>query len=133
LTRVGRIAWFWSTLNQALLDQARRLPEEATALQKLEELDFAGYRRLMQFLDAPANITPSAYADVRRKRPNASTIARGPREWSDRERTEFEAEVRDVAERLGYEWRTDKLSKEPRERARSPILDRAARLLRGAA
>jgi hypothetical protein len=110
LTRVGKIAWFWSALNGAMLDQASRLPPDAAMLQKLEDLDFPAYRRLMDFLGAPANLTEADYAGVRRRRPNASSVERGPRDWSDAERSEFESEVRVMAERLGYEWRVERLT-----------------------
>lgn len=137
LTRVGKISWFWNALNQALLDQAAAMPAHAAALQKLEDLDFEAYRSLMRFLGAPANLTEADFVAVRRKRPNASAVERGPHQWSDLERKEFEAEVKGMAERLGYEWNTDALIREPApSRTRSklanvrPILRRVASRMR---
>lgn len=137
LTRVGKVAWYWSTLNQALLDQASSLPPGTATLQKLEDFDYEAYLSLMHFLGAPANISKDRYTDVRRQRPNASHVERGVHEWSDIERLEFETETRAMAEQLGYEWKTRELSREslsPRRRSKlssvRPLLRRAADRLR---
>ena len=114
-----------------MLDQASRLPPDAALLQKLERFDFPSYRRLMEFLGAPANLTEADYASIRRRRPNASSVERGPPDWSDAERSEFESEVRVMAERLGYEWRLDELAKQPvGARPRGGSLRRVASLFR---
>lgn len=118
LTRVGKIAWYWSRLNAELLQQAERLPRGAALLQKLEDLDFATFCTMRDFLGAPKNLNESRFRDVLRRRPNASRPAYTARNWSPLERHEFESEVRDVAERLGYAWRLDDIRELSRPRPR---------------
>ena len=113
LTRVGKIAWFWNRLNRELLEQAQRLPAGATRLQKLETLDYAAFRDLTDFLGAPASVTEKTFAGVRGRKPNASFGQRTVHVWSERERAEFENEVREVADLLGYVWSTGVLAQEP--------------------
>ena len=114
LTRVGKIAWFWGRLNAELLNQAKRLPREATRLQKLETLDFAAFCELRNFLGAPENVTKSKFEHVRKSRPNASRGAHTLLHWTVRERHEFEAEVRYTAEALDYPWSVEELTPELR-------------------
>jgi hypothetical protein len=122
LTRVGKIAWFWARLNKEMLAQAARLPAGTTRLQKLEELDYASFRELVAFLGAPANVTEMEFATVRGQRPNASYGQRAVHAWSELERTEFEADVREMAEHFGYMWRAEELALEPAPPRRAPSL-----------
>lgn len=128
LTRVGKLAWYWSRLNCELLMQANELPDEATYIQKLENLSYESFCALRAFLGAPANVTAEVFADVRRKRPNASYGMRTIYDWNEDERREFEAETRGMAERLGYTWSVEKLLQGARPVVSAPL---HARLLRG--
>ncbi|HYD87295.1 MAG TPA: hypothetical protein VEA80_07460 [Vitreimonas sp.] len=131
LTRVGKLAWYWSTLNRALLEQAEKLPRGAVLVQKLEELDYARFRQVADFLDAPQNVTETEFTLVRTRRPNASEAMRTPHVWTEVERREFEAEVREVAESFGYRWRIEELTREPPPRAANPSLLKQARHVLG--
>jgi hypothetical protein len=124
LTRVGKIAWFWNRLNRELLEQAQRLPAGTTRLQKLEALDYAAFCGVLDFLGAPCNVTETMFASVRGRRPNASFGQRTVHVWSEQERAEFEKEVRETADVLGYAWRTDALAQEPAPARRPPSLRR---------
>lgn len=122
LTRVGKIGWFWSRLNRALLEQAARLPSDAATVQKIETLDYANYQRLMQFVGAPAHLAESDFQAVKRRRPNGSSGEWTPHDWSALEAREFEHEVRDLAEQLGYCWKVEELTREPRPLRPKPFL-----------
>lgn len=130
LTRVGKLAWYWTTLNRALLDQAEKLPQGAVMFQKLEDLNYARFREVRDFLDAPHNVTEADFAIVRNRRPNASAVIRTPHVWTEQERSEFEAEVREIADHFGYKWRIEDLIKEPAPRAvERPLLTQAKHLI----
>ena len=124
LTRVGKIAWYWSRLNRELLAQAQALPDEVTRIQKLEDLDYETFRELGAFLGAPDNVTAETFAQVRHRRPNASYGMRTVHDWDEDERREFEAETRGAAERLGYVWSVEKLTKISRPIVSAPFHDR---------
>lgn len=113
LTRVGKIAWFWNMLNRSLLEQAERMPAGAVRIQRLEDLNYDSFRDLVDFLGAPTNVTEMEFATVRGRRPNASHGMRTPHQWTETERREFEAEVREMAERLDYPWRVSDLTRTP--------------------
>jgi hypothetical protein len=103
LTQIGRLAWFWQARNGAILDQFSRIPPERTRVQRLEDLDFAGYRDLARWLGWETSLTESAFNDLARTRPNAgpNRPRRFP-EWTAQEIAEYEAEVAAVAATLGY-------------------------------
>lgn len=123
LTRVGKLAWYWSALNRELLKQADALPQDATRLQRLEDLSYEAFCELRNFIGAPVNVTADAFADVRRKRPNASYGMRTVFDWNELERQEFEAETRGMADRLGYVWSIGKLT-QGAKLAEPPLLAR---------
>jgi hypothetical protein len=50
LTQIGKLAWFWQARNRAILEQFRRLPEAHCRVERLEDLDFARYREVAEFL-----------------------------------------------------------------------------------
>ncbi len=106
LTQIGRISWFWQARNRAILDQFARLPPDRCRIQRLEDLDFDGYRALAAWLGWESRLDPAAFADLARARPNAGpNPPRRHTDWSPNEIAEYEAEVADVARALGYEYR----------------------------
>lgn len=126
LTRVGKIAWYWSRLNRELLAQADALPSDATRLQKLETLNYEAFCALRSFLGAPANVTCQMFDNVRRRRPNASYGMRTVSDWNEQEQREFEQETRTMAERLGYVWSAEKLRQQAPQ-AVAPLRMRVAK------
>lgn len=127
MTRVGKLAWYWSRLNRALLEQAEKLPDGAVRFQKLEELDYPRFREVVEFLGAPANVTDVEFAIVRGRKPNASQVMRTPHVWTEQERDEFEAEVREMADHFGYKWRISDLIREPAPKIVQPSMFDQAR------
>lgn len=101
LTRIGKIAWFWNTLNRELVRQADGLGE-AVLFQKLETLDYEGFRRITNHLGAPQEVSEASYRAIRSRKPNASTPAYTCDRWTARERAEFEYEVAEMAAHFGY-------------------------------
>ena len=102
LTRVGKLAWYWSTLNRRVLDQFAKLPAEARRVVKVEELDFPRYCELADFFGFETVHTPESFSVIVGRRPNAASKPKPPSQWNVREAAEFEAEVGPLAEEFGY-------------------------------
>ncbi|MBI1730909.1 sulfotransferase domain-containing protein [Candidatus Acetothermia bacterium] len=109
LTQVGKVAWYWSTLNSAIIKQFRKLPETYYRVQKLEELDYSAYRKIADFLGFHSTIPEDIYNEIAAKRPNARTAVSTISNWSSNEILEFEHEVAPVATQLGYEYQISSL------------------------
>lgn len=103
LTQIGKLAWFYNARISAILDQFAQLPASHCHIARLEDFDFAGYRRMAGFLGWTPTIDEAGFQAVASRRPNA-----GPNEpihasqWNATERAEFEAELGPLALALGY-------------------------------
>jgi hypothetical protein len=103
LTPIGKLAWFWNVRNRAILEQLADLPRTHARIQRLEDLDFEGYRSLAPFLGWECTIDRERFDAIAAGRPNAGpTAPLDPRDWSELERSEHDAEARDLAIALGY-------------------------------
>lgn len=100
-SRVGKTAWFWATLNRAVLDQAEAIPRDRWRTVKLEELDHTKYVELARFVGFEPQLTEERFAEIRNERPGAQKMQ--PIAWGDTEWQEFEAYVTPVARTLGYD------------------------------
>ncbi len=107
LTQVGKIAWYWSTLNAACLQQLSMLPGDGYRIQKLEELTFEAYRQLCRFLGFEATLSPERFSAIASERPNASAQSARSHRWSKQEKDEFRRETAEMSDRLGYDVTDD--------------------------
>ncbi len=107
--RVGKLAWFWATLNNEVLRQFDQLPHNHRHIQKLEDLNFQAYQDLCKFLGFSARITETQFKAVADQKPNAFRKKPSVLDWSEKDKMEFEEQVRRTAEHFGYEWRVDVL------------------------
>ncbi|MCA9245926.1 MAG: hypothetical protein KDA42_02395 [Planctomycetales bacterium] len=108
MTQVGKLAWYWRTLNEAVLAQFEQLGG-AGRIAKIEELDHAAYGDLARFLGFEPKISRARFDALVQKKPNARRGAPPVSTWTTREAQEFETQVAPLAERLGYEYRIDVL------------------------
>jgi hypothetical protein len=102
LTRVGKLAWFWATLNQAVIDQAAKLPPERYRLYRLEDFDYGAYRDFARFVGFTPEVTPKKFDDVRgvRDKKRKQDV-----DWTATEWDEFERYVAPLAAKLDYDLR----------------------------
>ncbi|MGE3807556.1 MAG: hypothetical protein AB7K24_23070 [Gemmataceae bacterium] len=113
LTQIGKLAWFWQARNRAILDQFDSLPAAHRRIVRLEELDFERYRELAAFLGWQPQVDAGSFVELAAARLNAGpNQPRRCQAWSEREAAEFEAEVAELAARLGYEHRVEKLARQ---------------------
>jgi hypothetical protein len=143
-TRVGRLAWFWSQLNSRALDLIEALPADHQRVMRIEDFDHERHQDLMRFLGSESKLDEAVFATARKKRPESYDHSHTIHDWSPQECAEFEQQTRELATRLGYEWKTQTIrSAEPRREAPQPQrrqqrrkslrdhLKRGVRILRG--
>lgn len=125
MTPVGKVAWFWKAYNERTLEVLDRMPAESYRTVRIEDLDHAKYLELGQFLGLELKLTHEAFEALRVSRPHAFWRKRTIDQWSSREVAEFEDQVTELAQRLGYPHQVAELLDEARaERAESIRLGR---------
>lgn len=101
LTQVGKLAWFWTTINQTAIRDGGRLPAERWRVYRLEDFDYATYIELAEFLGYEPQVTRERFDKLRAARPGAHKRM-PPRQWTDIENGELERLTGELAARLGY-------------------------------
>ena len=110
LSRVGKLSWFWKVINNRILEQFAEIPKKNSMVVKLEDLDYNNYLKICDFVSIRSKIKERKFIRIVKKKPNrAANKIPELASWSKIEQKEFEAYVKPTAERLGYEYRYDKL------------------------
>jgi hypothetical protein len=99
LTRIGKITWFWSTINKAIYDDFKKIKNIEKVTIRLEDINqnFNIYEHLSDKFDFENKMTEKQFHSVINKAPN-----RGPsdkykyKDWNISEKTEFEDIVQKV-------------------------------------
>jgi hypothetical protein len=132
LSRVGKLAWYWNTLNTRVLEQFQQIPTTHWRVVRLEDMSYAKYDELAQFLGFKSAVTPAAYATLTQKRPNAFSNVPQVTDWSKLEQQEFEAEVVTMADYFGYSYRVTQLvqtvASPPMVTSSPPLLQRLSQV-----
>lgn len=125
MTPVGKVAWFWRAWNERTLALLEGLPQDSYRIVRIEDFDYPKYREISQFLGYQAQVTQADFDALREERPHAFWRKRSIDQWAEREISEFEGQVAELALRFGYEHRIAELVDEARaERAESQRLGR---------
>ena len=93
LTRIGKVTWFWATINKAIYDDFNKIQNVDKFFIKLEDVDqnYNFYERLSNKFNFENKITKREFYNVINKAPN-----RGPtdkyeyKDWNNLEKKEFE-------------------------------------------
>lgn len=102
LTRIGKIAWFWNTLNLQVVEQFKQLPQNHHLTLKLEELDFYTYRRIAEYLSLNSQMTQETFDRIFSSKPGASQSHYSLGQWSQLELEEFHNETAVGRTKFGY-------------------------------
>ena len=102
LTRVGKIAWYWSIINSLVFEQFKELPESSYRVQKLENLDFDTFAELIEFFGFDLNISERKYNKITKARPNKFKKKYRYSDWNDLEKAEFHTQTESVNAQLSY-------------------------------
>ena len=106
MTRIGKLAWYWSALNNRVFEQFQNIPSSHWCVHKLEELNYNRYQDIAKFIGIKSTIKRDIYEQIVKSRPNSSSSKLSHlRSWSEKEISEFETEVEPLASKLGYESR----------------------------
>lgn len=92
LTRVGKVTWFWATINRAIWDDFNKIQNVDKFFVRLEDVDqnYGFYERLSDKFNFENKLTKKEFYNVINKAPN-----RGPTDkyeytdWNDQEKKEF--------------------------------------------
>ncbi len=127
LTQLGKLGWFWSARNRAILDQFAALPPARRRWLRLEDFDYAQYLALADFLGFRPTVDAARFAQLAASKPNTGpNIPLALDQWPEDASREFEAEVAPLAEAFGYEYRIRELRAGAKPIA-GPITDVLAR------
>ena len=109
MTRVGKLAWFWRTLNQQILEQLESLPSENYRIIRIEDFDYSKYLELADFIGYPPEVSEDLFLKLTASRPNRLFPRRQVRDWTGQERAEFEQQVATLSERWDYPYITSRI------------------------
>ena len=93
LTRIGKIAWYWATINKAIYDDFNKIKNINKFYIKLEDVDqnYEIYEKLFNKFNFKNKMTKKQFYGVINKAPN-----KGPndkynyKDWNNLEKKEFE-------------------------------------------
>lgn len=105
LSTVGKLGWYWSTLNLRVLENFHKIPSENWRIQKLEELTYEKFCSLSDFLGAANRISKAKFDEISLARPNAQSGVPESTTWSGKERSEFMSYVEHAAGVFNYSVR----------------------------
>lgn len=109
MSRVGKIAWYWNTLNAKVLKQFEGIPKTHWRIEKLEDLSYSRYLEITDFFGFRSVVTQEMYEKLAQRPPNAKSSVPTIATWTTSEIAEFEAEVASMAEKFGYKYRVSSL------------------------
>lgn len=120
LCRIGKLAWYWSTLHREILTQFEQLPERDRTIVQLEQFDHPAYLRLAEFARLRPRLSARRFLEIAAARPGRLPRHRPLRSWSAAEVQAFSVQVAGVAGKLGYDadfdarWRDSRRADLPR-------------------
>lgn len=100
---VGKLAWYWSTVNAAILEQLKKLPPENYHIQRLEGLDYRRYQQIAEFIGTHHPISNEQFLTVTSGRPNAFDNLPTEANWTHNDRRHFMRFTSELAETFGYD------------------------------
>jgi hypothetical protein len=99
LSRIGKITWFWSTINKAIYDGFNKVQNVNKIFVKLEDVDqnYNIYEKLSKKFNFENTMTKNQFYNVINKAPNNDTNKKYEyKNWNDLEKREFKKIVNNV-------------------------------------
>lgn len=103
LTRIGKIGWWWNTLNTYVKTAFDELPKENCRVVKLDDFDYNEYSNLHDYLGGRQKLTETEYEKIRTSRPGKGRGKRDVSDWSTQELQEFVEQTKSARELFGYD------------------------------
>ncbi len=99
LSRIGKITWFWSTINKAIYDGFNKVQNVNKIFVKLEDVNqnYKIYEKLSKKFNFEKSMTKNQFYNVINKAPNNDTDKKYEyKNWNDLEKREFKKIVNNV-------------------------------------
>ncbi len=99
LTRIGKITWFWATINKAIYDDFYKIKKIDKCFIKLEDVDqnYQIYERLIYKFNFENKMTKKQFYNVINKAPNKGLSEKYDfRNWNDLEKKEFDNIIKNI-------------------------------------
>ena len=93
LTRIGKITWFWATINKVILDEFNKIKDIDKFIFKLEDIDqnYNFYLRLHSKFNFQNKMSEKQFYNIIYKAPNKGPTDKYKyKDWSSLEKKEFE-------------------------------------------
>jgi hypothetical protein len=103
LTRIGKLAWMWNTVNQRTWDDFQKLPDTHREFVKLEDLNYERYVQLHTFAGGQSTLSEDAYKKLTSNPPGKGPRKYTSKDWTETEREEFFQETETMRHTLVYE------------------------------
>ncbi|MFT4664321.1 MAG: hypothetical protein ACI8YQ_001252 [Polaribacter sp.] len=103
LSRVGKLAWFWKTINSAVIAKFQALPEEQYRIIRLEDFTYEVYQEVASFLNVESLLTERAFNKIADSKPNKSKKKQSSIAWTEEEEEEFREYVGELSAKFKYE------------------------------
>jgi len=102
LSRVGKLAWNWSNINQRVLETFDLLPKENTMIARIEDIDFEKYLSICDFMSVESSITKKQFEKIRKNKPAKQTSKINSAAWSEQEKDECKQFLGKTPSVFGY-------------------------------
>lgn len=104
LTRVGKLAWYWNSLNREIVRQFSVLPPAQYCVVRLEDLTYDKYvGEIAPFLGFKAAVSQELFSSLVEEKPNSLGEVRSVTSWEPKERGEFLKEVEEMSRIFEYD------------------------------
>ncbi|MEO1623871.1 MAG: hypothetical protein AAFV25_01845 [Bacteroidota bacterium] len=100
LSRVGKIAWMWATINQSMIDQLKHIPSNAYKIIRIEDFDHDQYVETCQAFGLQEQISRSAFDKIVQSKPGKGRFNADEFRMTDDQRAEFDRITGPVVEQF---------------------------------
>ena len=103
LSQIGKISWWWNTLNVTVYNHLEGIPISHKRIIKIDEFDYDAYVDLHQFAGGRNLLSLKQFENIRQAKPGKGKQHRYPDSWSKTEWEEFLEETKEARSLFGYE------------------------------
>lgn len=103
LTQIGRISWWWNTLNIAVYEDLKTIDESHKRIIKIDEFDYDAYVDLHKFSGGKNLLTRLQFENIRKAKPGKGKKHKYPDSWSKKEWDEFLTQTEKARNIFGYQ------------------------------
>lgn len=96
LTRVGKIAWHWNTLNRHIDQQLNKLPASQSTRIQLEKIDYQQYCGMLAQVAPGEPMNKEKFQAIQGARPGKTQAKFEMARWNSREKAEFMIETEEM-------------------------------------